>query len=325
MLPQAILDSRRLVAHHSSTVQSSLHALILAVLPSVDALRSSTAKDAISLFQVSWTSGVWLPRLHLASLVAGLGLRQQRPAHLPRSFRDRSQLALLLQPTGQWSHPAHVRSITATDCQDCMAHTSCITLCTVFCPLIGSRAGPGPSCSDALGQHCDGTWCTQLPLSPGLVLAQEMIQSPALVKPLDQEVEHIVPVVLKKAGEMSQAGRETFLAAEASALLSSMADCLSVARVNPKPWTEWSLATWRPKAPGIAFCWEPLLLVSPAWMGLLAASNTTCCCGLQQSKLAPSCPPPPKALEGVRHGILQHVPCCGGGAECPRGCRLRPQ
>ena len=62
-----------------------------------------------------------------------------------------------------------------------------------------------------------------------------MIQSPALVKPLDQEVEHIVPVVLKKAGEMSQAGRETFLAAEASALLSSMADCLSVARVNPKP------------------------------------------------------------------------------------------
>ena len=59
-----------------------------------------------------------------------------------------------------------------------------------------------------------------------------MIQSPALVRPLDQEVEHVVPVVLKKAGEMSQAGRETFLAAEASVLLTAMADCLSVARVS---------------------------------------------------------------------------------------------
>lgn len=52
VLVQAILDCRRLVAHHSSTVQGSLHTLIMAVLPSVDALRSSTAKDAISLFQV---------------------------------------------------------------------------------------------------------------------------------------------------------------------------------------------------------------------------------------------------------------------------------
>ena len=64
---------------------------------------------------------------------------------------------------------------------------------------------------------------------------QEMTQTATMVKALDQEIEQIVPVVLKKAGEMSQAGRETFLAAEASGLLTAMADCLSVARVRSWP------------------------------------------------------------------------------------------
>ena len=51
---------------------------------------------------------------------------------------------------------------------------------------------------------------------------------------LDAEVEHMVPVLLKKAGEMSQAGRETFLAAEASLVLSHMADGLTTAKARPQ-------------------------------------------------------------------------------------------
>lgn len=49
---QAINDARRLVQHHASTVEPQLHALVAAALPAVDALRSQTAKDALSLIQV---------------------------------------------------------------------------------------------------------------------------------------------------------------------------------------------------------------------------------------------------------------------------------
>ena len=49
---QAIQDARRLVQHHTAEVEAQLHALTQVLLPSVDALRSQTAKDALSLFQV---------------------------------------------------------------------------------------------------------------------------------------------------------------------------------------------------------------------------------------------------------------------------------
>ena len=63
-----------------------------------------------------------------------------------------------------------------------------------------------------------------------LVVVQEMIQG--FGRALDVEVESMVPVLVKKAGEMSNAGRETFLAMEASNVLSAMVDLLSVGRVR---------------------------------------------------------------------------------------------
>ena len=59
---------------------------------------------------------------------------------------------------------------------------------------------------------------------------QELVQT--FGRALDPEVEAIVPVLAKKAGEMSTAGRETFLAMEASSTLAAMADLLSVGRVR---------------------------------------------------------------------------------------------
>ena len=60
---------------------------------------------------------------------------------------------------------------------------------------------------------------------------QEMIQALG-ARGLDAEIEHTVPVLLKKAGEMSQAGRETFLAAEASLVISNMAECLTTPKAS---------------------------------------------------------------------------------------------
>ena len=48
----------------------------------------------------------------------------------------------------------------------------------------------------------------------------------------DGEAEHIVPSLAKKAGEVSVAGRENFLATEAEAALASMVDNLSETRVS---------------------------------------------------------------------------------------------
>ncbi|KAK9797407.1 hypothetical protein WJX73_006943 [Symbiochloris irregularis] len=62
-----------------------------------------------------------------------------------------------------------------------------------------------------------------------LSLLLDMVQ--AFGRALDPEVEAIVAALVKKAGEMSTAGRETFLAMEASNVLSVMTDLLSVSRV----------------------------------------------------------------------------------------------
>lgn len=51
---------------------------------------------------------------------------------------------------------------------------------------------------------------------------------------LDPEVEAMVPMLVKKAGEMSNAGRETFLAMEASHTVSAMVELLSIGRVSPQ-------------------------------------------------------------------------------------------
>ena len=59
---------------------------------------------------------------------------------------------------------------------------------------------------------------------------QELVQGYG--RTLDPEVEAIVPALAKKAGEMSNAGRETFLAQEASNVLSAMTELLSVSRVR---------------------------------------------------------------------------------------------
>ena len=43
--------SRRLIQHHASVIQPQLHALVLAAVPAIEALRSLTAKTAIILFE----------------------------------------------------------------------------------------------------------------------------------------------------------------------------------------------------------------------------------------------------------------------------------
>lgn len=48
----------------------------------------------------------------------------------------------------------------------------------------------------------------------------------------DAEAEHIVPLLAKKAGEVSVAGRENFLATEAEAALASMVENLSEPKVS---------------------------------------------------------------------------------------------
>ncbi|MEW5296966.1 MAG: hypothetical protein WDW36_000208 [Sanguina aurantia] len=61
-----------------------------------------------------------------------------------------------------------------------------------------------------------------------LLLFQEMFQS--LGKGLDKELDEIVPALLKKAGEVSQAGRENFMSAEADKCLTEMTRSVSEAR-----------------------------------------------------------------------------------------------
>ena len=49
---------------------------------------------------------------------------------------------------------------------------------------------------------------------------------------VDAEAEHIVPLLAKKAGEVSVAGRENFMASEADSALAAMVENLSETRVR---------------------------------------------------------------------------------------------
>ncbi len=58
MLPlQALDDTRHLIEHHSSLVAKGVAALVAAVLPAVDALRSQTAHAALLTLQARPPSG----------------------------------------------------------------------------------------------------------------------------------------------------------------------------------------------------------------------------------------------------------------------------
>eukprot|EP00798_Chlamydomonas_sp_ICE-L_P017057 gene17057-23352_t len=61
-----------------------------------------------------------------------------------------------------------------------------------------------------------------------LMMFQEMFQH--LGKILDKELEEILPMLLKKAGEVSTAGRENFLASQADKALSDMCNCATDTR-----------------------------------------------------------------------------------------------
>ena len=74
---QALTDCRRLVAHHSASLPGSVHPMLMAVLPAVDALRSQTSRDALALLQVPLCSaphpacGINFPGLPLRLAAAG--------------------------------------------------------------------------------------------------------------------------------------------------------------------------------------------------------------------------------------------------------------
>ncbi len=57
---QDLTRARCLVKHHGRLVQPQLHALVLAAAPALDALRSTTAKSAMMLFQVSFYTHLYL-------------------------------------------------------------------------------------------------------------------------------------------------------------------------------------------------------------------------------------------------------------------------
>ena len=58
---------------------------------------------------------------------------------------------------------------------------------------------------------------------------QELFQT--LGRASESELEHIVPMLAKKAGEVSNAGRDTFLAADADRTLAVLVECCSEGRV----------------------------------------------------------------------------------------------
>ncbi|KAK9817952.1 hypothetical protein WJX72_004805 [[Myrmecia] bisecta] len=62
-----------------------------------------------------------------------------------------------------------------------------------------------------------------------MMLLQEMFLF--MGRALDGELEHVVPTLAKKAGEVSNAGRDTFLACEADKTLAEMVESLSEAKV----------------------------------------------------------------------------------------------
>ena len=86
---------------------------------------------------------------------------------------------------------------------------------------------------------------------------------------LDPEVEAMVPALAKKAGEMSTAGRETFLAQEASVTLACMVDLLSIGRVTPaSPLFPVALTAWH--ASGGCDAWPCWYAAAVVWYDVLA-------------------------------------------------------
>ncbi len=49
---EALNDCRRLVKHHPEIVRASLHEIVVASVPSIDALRSFTVKCTLAMYQV---------------------------------------------------------------------------------------------------------------------------------------------------------------------------------------------------------------------------------------------------------------------------------
>ena len=181
---QALLDCRRLVAHHSGSLTGSVHALVMAVLPAVDALRSQTSRDALALLQV--------------------GASRPCVSHWLCAPASPALLSLLYK----WEWPGRFRT-------------------TQYGMFLHSASVLGQSCSLLAAPPQTQVGRT---LTAALESTQEMTQALG-ARVLDAELEHMVPVLLKKAGEMSQAGRETFLAAEASLALTTMAEGLTTAKV----------------------------------------------------------------------------------------------
>ena len=66
---QALNDLRRLVRHHSQFLLPAMHAMVIAALPAIDALRSITAKFAMALFQVRRWATVGLAGLRCRGLL----------------------------------------------------------------------------------------------------------------------------------------------------------------------------------------------------------------------------------------------------------------
>lgn len=54
VLLQALNGGRRLVAHHANVVGPQLHSFVLLVLPSVEALRSTTSRTGMLMLQVGY-------------------------------------------------------------------------------------------------------------------------------------------------------------------------------------------------------------------------------------------------------------------------------
>ena len=72
LLAQALLDTRRLLAHHGEVVQQQLTALVAAVSPACQALRSQTARAALLTLQACVYCILYIAHAHAACSLACL-------------------------------------------------------------------------------------------------------------------------------------------------------------------------------------------------------------------------------------------------------------
>ena len=89
-----------------------------------------------------------------------------------------------------------------------------------------------------------------------MILYQELFK--LLGKLMDKELDDVVPPLLKKAGEVSTAGRENFLTLEADRTLSEMCRYVSESRAAAS-----LIASATHKAPTVSTAWH-----STAWHGI---------------------------------------------------------